>query len=83
MIVSDMAWHYDGGKPPAWAGYAWSPELFPAPQLFKAWVEARRMNFTLNLHLDRVQPPPITPHELWDPFVRRSLPPPHLHSSFI
>ena len=68
-----MAWHYHDETPIDWAGYSWSKELFPAPSVFKQWLEQQGMNFTLNLHLGRVQPPPVTPAELWQPFVRALL----------
>ena len=39
----------DNETPIDWAGYAWSKQLFPDPQLFKAWLLRQKMNFTLNL----------------------------------
>ena len=74
MIVSDMAWHYHDERKIDWAGYSWSKSLFPAPEVFKSWLEQEGMNFTLNLHLGRVQPPPVTPPEMWGPFVNGLLP---------
>jgi hypothetical protein len=75
MVVSDMAWHYHNETPVDWAGYGWSKALFPAPRAFAGWLEAQRMNFTLNLHLENVKPPPVTPQPAWEAFVAAVLPP--------
>ena len=32
------------------------------------------MNFTLNLHLGQVKPPPVTPQQTWSSFVKSLLP---------
>jgi alpha-glucosidase len=39
MIVSDMAWHFHNESKIDWAGYSWSKELFPAPDVFKSWLQ--------------------------------------------
>lgn len=38
-----------------WLRYCWSPELFPAPELFLNKASALGLNLTLNLHLNPAQ----------------------------
>ena len=53
VAVIDMDWHLVNIDPkygPGWTGYTWNRELFPDPERFLAWLHARGMKVTLNLH---------------------------------
>ena len=64
-----MAWHYHGETPVKWGGYAWGPQLFPEPEHFLEQVASANLNVTLNLHLDPIEPPPVTPQPSWEKFT--------------
>jgi alpha-glucosidase (family GH31 glycosyl hydrolase) len=55
VLVSDMAWHYHNETPVSWGGYAWSPQLFPAPTAFLEKLKTHKLTTVLNLHLNPVQ----------------------------
>ena len=65
-----MAWHYHGEKAVKWGGYSWGPQLFPEPEYFLQQVAATSLNLTLNLHLDAVEPPPVTKQASWLKFTK-------------
>lgn len=46
VVVIDMDWHLPDG----WTGYTWNRDLFPDPPAFLAWLHARDLRATLNLH---------------------------------
>ncbi len=46
VLVIDMDWH----TPVTWTGYTWNRELFPDPAGFLAWVHAKGLRVTFNLH---------------------------------
>jgi len=53
VFVIDMDWH----TPLGWTGYTWNRELFPDPPAFLAWLHAKGLRITLNLHpADGVHP---------------------------
>lgn len=53
VLVIDMDWH----TPDGWTGYTWNRELFPDPPGFLAWVHAKGLRTTFNLHpADGIQP---------------------------
>jgi alpha-glucosidase (family GH31 glycosyl hydrolase) len=81
VLVSDMAWHYHGENPVKWGGYSWGPQLFPEPDYFLQQVASAKLNTTLNLHLDVVEPPPVTSQLSWDAFVKALGLPPAFNSS--
>ena len=70
VLVSDMAWHYHGEEPIEWGGYTWGPQLFPEPSYFLQTVDRAGLNLTLNLHLDPVEPPPVTAPGPYAAFVK-------------
>jgi alpha-glucosidase len=45
VMVLDMDWHKEG-----WTGYTWDRRYFPDPDDFLAWLKARDLKITLNLH---------------------------------
>lgn len=45
VMVLDMDWHREG-----WTGYTWDRRYFPDPDEFLAWLKARDLKITLNLH---------------------------------
>ncbi len=45
VLVLDMDWHK-----PGWTGWSWNRELIPDPEDFIAWLHARGLVVTLNLH---------------------------------
>jgi len=45
VMVIDMDWHKEG-----WTGYSWDRRYFPDPDEFLAWLKARDLKITLNLH---------------------------------
>jgi alpha-glucosidase (family GH31 glycosyl hydrolase) len=69
VLVSDMAWHYHGEAPVKWGGYSWGPQLFPEPAHYLQTIAAAGLNTTLNLHLDAVEPPPVTDQAAYTRFV--------------
>jgi hypothetical protein len=46
VVVIDIDWHLPDG----WTGYTWNRNLFPDPQAMLAWLHARGLQVTLNLH---------------------------------
>ncbi len=53
VFVIDMDWH----TPDGWTGYTWNRALFPDPSAFLAWLHAKGLHITLNLHpADGVHP---------------------------
>jgi alpha-glucosidase (family GH31 glycosyl hydrolase) len=54
VVVSDMAWHYHNESKVLSGGYAWSPELFPAPTDFLQKLDEKNLHTVLNLHLKPV-----------------------------
>ncbi len=46
VVVIDIDWHLPDG----WTGYTWNRDLFPDPQAMLAWLHARGLKVTLNLH---------------------------------
>ncbi len=46
VVVIDIDWHLPDG----WTGYTWNRDLFPDPQAMLAWLHARGLKATLNLH---------------------------------
>jgi hypothetical protein len=53
VLVIDMDWH----TPHGWTGYSWNRELLPDPPALLAWLHARGLRVTLNLHpAEGVQP---------------------------
>ncbi len=46
VVVIDMDWHLPDG----WTGYTWNRALFPDPRAMLAWLHARGLRVTLNLH---------------------------------
>ncbi len=45
VMVIDMDWHKLG-----WTGYTWDEDFFPDPREFLAWLRARDLKISLNLH---------------------------------
>jgi len=45
VLVLDMDWHK-----PGWTGWSWNRELIPDPDDLLAWLHARGLAVTLNLH---------------------------------
>lgn len=46
VVVIDIDWHLPYG----WTGYTWNRDLFPDPPALLAWLHARGLRATLNLH---------------------------------
>jgi Glycosyl hydrolases family 31 len=46
VVVIDIDWHLPDG----WTGYTWNRDLFPDPRAMLAWLHARGLRVTLNLH---------------------------------
>lgn len=45
VLVVDMDWHK-----PGWTGYTFSPEYFPDPAEFLAYLKSKKLKITFNLH---------------------------------
>lgn len=57
VAVIDMDWHLVDDVDPkygtfkrGWTGYTWNRKLFPDPERFLAWLHAKNMKVTLNVH---------------------------------
>jgi alpha-glucosidase len=81
VLVIDMDWHVtfgaqwftrardQAGHILGWTGYTWNRTLFPDPRAFLAWLEARGLKTTLNLH----PASGVQPHEEAYPEMARAM----------
>jgi alpha-glucosidase len=81
VLVIDMDWHRtfgvkwwqskldQSGHRLGWTGYSWNRDLFPDPERFLAWCEARGLETPLNLH----PASGVQPHEDAYPEMARAM----------
>ncbi|MCK4306221.1 MAG: DUF5110 domain-containing protein, partial [Candidatus Eisenbacteria sp.] len=81
VLVIDMDWHLtfglrwwdktrdQAGQRLGWSGYTWDRTLFPDPEEFLAWCEAKGLKTPLNLH----PASGVQPHEARYPEMARAM----------